>query len=825
MKKLIALMLICALLLSLSCIDIFAADTGSQQKITNTNAEYVEDTATDKQAVHEHGSECEIILPNQENYLESSLESILETMDAKDFSNATFVFSESSASFSEKITKSYYDLDGNVIYDTEETKEISDYFDEKQASRFDIIDIAYKNDIISENEKIINYCEVYELGFFENVDCLHEIVVELYDYYLREETPAYVKDEIANILQPMSSAKAVGLKATASNYSEYQSTHFIVSYASGISLDEAKNTANYLESIRTIFINMGFKEPIKETGYTKYRVFLETSSHPTAAASTHPVTSYGVACSTYITVFKFSSLTTGIKERLTHEYFHAIQGAYMWSNTNVWFDEAMANWGKIIVAESSSTCNGQINTFLQSTNPIYSEESKGYGAVLLPLAIHRSCGANAIKAIWEEYGEQSSRNLTFDQLKENVVDEALDAYNQSFNGVFFKMAFYNFTPSVWYSSVHPGGYSATQSWAARITTTTNTISAPRTTKTLCTNQPIQSYSNNYYKFVPDVLGKDSKLTITVTFSGTNASKGVCHSYYVKSDGTHVAWNLNKSSTNTYTITSDLYGGEISWFGVVVSNTASDSINYSIAYKVERGSQSTASFSTYHRYSEYTTTLGIGEYKDYIISFSNGGNKVIQTFGAYTLSKDGYLELFDMNGNKLTSNDDAGYERNALISYNFSANTQYRLRVTFFSTSHTGDIKIGIAPTYSTTSYEDIYDLEDYTMGLTWSFTQYNVRLLTYKYTSTRDLTMNVSSEVDTYLYIIDPRSAEPMKVASNSTPNTTRGLPNLYNDDHDGLLDSQITKTFDANVPYLVIVSAYNPSLATSVGEFYVDFE
>lgn len=32
-------------------------------------------------------------------------------------------------------------------------------------------------------------------------------------------------------------------------------------------------------------------------------------------------------------------------------------------------------------------------------------------------------------------------------------------------------------------------------------------------------------------------------------------------------------------------------------------------------------------------------------------------------------------------------------------------------------------------------------------------------------------------------------------------------------------------KSFDAGIPYLVIVSAYNPSSAESVGSFYVDFE
>ena len=80
--------------------------------------------------------------------------------------------------------------------------------------------------------------------------------------------------------------------------------------------------------------------------------------------------------------------------------------------------------------------------------------------------------------------------------------------------------------------------------------------------------------------------------------------------------------------------------------------------------------------------------------------------------------------------------------------------------------------------------------------------------------------MNVTSEVDTYLYIIDPRSTELIKNANTSSS----GEDCLYNDDYNGSLNSKITKTFDSNVPYLVIVSAYHPSLSSSVGEFYVNF-
>lgn len=221
-----------------------------------------------------------------------------------------------------------------------------------------------------------------------------------------------------------------------------------------------------------------------------------------------------------------------------------------------------------------------------------------------------------------------------------------------------------------------------------------------------------------------------------------------------------------------------------------------------------------------RYTEKTVNLSADTHKDFVIKFATGGTQLIQTFG----TKDTVLELYSSSGTLLlgrSDTDDKGYSTNALLSYNFSANTEYVVRVKFYSSSTSGITKLSIIPTYTYATYEDIYSLTDYTMGLTWSFAQNNVKVMTYKYSVTQDLTMNVTSEVDTYLYIIDPRSTELIKAASTSTV----GDDNLYNDDYGGTRNSKITKTFDANVPYLVIVSAYNPSSSTSVGEFYVNFD
>ena len=91
--------------------------------------------------------------------------------------------------------------------------------------------------------------------------------------------------------------------------------------------------------------------------------------------------------------------------------------------------------------------------------------------------------------------------------------------------------------------------------------------------------------------------------------------------------------------------------------------------------------------------------------------------------------------------------------------------------------------------------------------------------------------MNVTSEVNTFLYIIDPRSTQAYhEVWYYDDESETSSYPSLANDDHyneDGeyVFDSRLKKVFEAGIPYLVIVSAYNPSSAESIGNFYVNFK
>lgn len=827
MRKILSLLLICTLIFSFPIMKIFAYD--------NT------DSILDPSSSDTTASTCVQEL-KQDNVISAETDGPLvsddqldDTSSADTWETKFFSFQETSVSFMSKIASDTMSLCGTVVDENGNSMDLSEFFSVNQISRFDIVDIAHENKILSETEKIDAYCSLLEKKKYENSGCIHDVITALSCYAWSERAPVETKKRIESIFSlpdtassealssALSSASALSESSQQTTSHSYTSAHFVVYYQSEILESEAQNTANYLETIRTKYITeYNFRAPILDVNSTRYQVHLfpaeSNDGNNTMSGSTNPITQYGSTCSTYTSIFSFSSLTTEAKEILAHEYFHAIQAAYKWENkTNLWFDEATANWGSIAVNGTSTICDQQIQAYINSSASIYN--SGGYGAVLFPLIIQRACGTDAIKAIWEKYGEQTSTSLSFSQFKA-VVDEALSPWNHTFDAVFYKMAYSNFAPDIWYRTVHPGGYSATSAWAPFFNTDNTTSTRPRasTYTTLFDSASIQPYDNNYHVFRSDLLNKASKLTIVLTLSGSDVLGGVCQAYYVKSDGTHVASTLNRTTSNSYTITCDVYGSDVVWYGVVLSNVSDSALTYSLQYKVDRGSTQTVSLSNVHRYYEGISELSMGEYKDYLVTFSVSGSKLLQTFGR----ADAYLELYDSSGTRLAYNDDGGYISNAMISYNFTANTTYRIRVTLYSASAAGTTKLVILPCGSYAQYEDIYSLTDYTMGLTWSFVQNQVQPMTYQFSTTQVLTMHVTSSVDPYLYIIDPRSAEPLAAASTSQPASTQDLPCLYNDDYGGTRDSQITKTFQAGIPYLVLVSMYNPS--SSPDSFYVNF-
>ena len=100
-----------------------------------------------------------------------------------------------------------------------------------------------------------------------------------------------------------------------------------------------------------------------------------------------------------------------------------------------------------------------------------------------------------------------------------------------------------------------------------------------------------------------------------------------------------------------------------------------------------------------------------------------------------------------------------------------------------------------------------------------------MEIATCEYTTEQELMLTLVSSVDTCLYIIDPRSTSLLVEITYDDSDTTKYIDNLFNDDYGSSTDSQITKVFDPNTPYLLIFSAYDPSFSDSTGWFDLFFD
>lgn len=95
--------------------------------------------------------------------------------------------------------------------------------------------------------------------------------------------------------------------------------------------------------------------------------------------------------------------------------------------------------------------------------------------------------------------------------------------------------------------------------------------------------------------------------------------------------------------------------------------------------------------------------------------------------------------------------------------------------------------------------------ETLNIGSNARYTEELVTLITYTSSSKRSYTIETEGEIDTYLYLIDPRSTYKMK----STTETT-DVPCVHNDDGGTNFNAKITKQLAKNIPYLIIYSRYN---------------
>lgn len=778
----------------------FAADTSDQS---------VDDKTLSDDAPYTNELDCpeEEIFPTDHTHLSSESDNGIydSTIDPLSIpSGALITVSDSKKNIISSITSTNtFEIEGTIL-DNEIQYELNDFYDFSSTSRYHIVDWAYKAEIITEAEEIEAFCDLINTRNFENIDCLEGVIDTIQHY--RDSLSFYdeLEVKINTVLSKPTYISEVssGKTRAINNEGIYNSSNFTIHYdIDSVTSATAQTVASYFEQVRTEYISLGFRTPLLESGQSQYHVYLDPESKPgstTLASCFKEDYVNSTTCPSYIVLYSFTGLNNRVRERIAHEYFHAIQNAY--NHDSSWFKEACANWGKINVAGSSLTCDGKINSFIGTTLPMNDKETQ-YGAVVYPLTIQRRYGIEGILSIYNKYSEQSSTSLTEAQLSD-VITKGIQATGttEGFGLVYRAMSSYIYDTSVWYTSL----YSGASSWADA-PTTTRSISLPSSSSVTNSSTTISGTLGNlrtirYELALP--AGFKGAIKFEMSYSDI---KGKAQIYTIKNTGGHSLNYVNTSSDdNTAEYLQTSVGNVVNTVVLIVSNL---DLDYDVDYTAKitlLPLESNISCSPTFRYVERSRYLDSGECAEFQVTFNTTGSKLIQTFG----NEDMKMELYSSSGTLLASDDDDGHGLNSLIRYYLTAGNTYKIKIYFYSSSISGFTKLSITPAYGALgddvetleTYANIYSITDYT-SYTWNtFAQQNYsRVITFKPPKDGKYLFEIESDFDTYIYVIDPRSTDLLAEDEN------------YNDDGDGL-DASLTIKLSANVQYLVIYSAYDPN-------------
>lgn len=719
------------------------------------------------------------------------------------------------------LSREPFTINGEII-DGAKTKDLNSYYNFSKISKFEIAKWIYDANLISEEQKIEIFCELILQRNFANTTCLEGVISEI--YYYSEFANGELAKKIESVLSVPFESNGISTLAI-SNKASFSSTNFTVTYdADEVSEGNARDVANWFEIIRGKFIELGFRTPILQSKYSEYQIYLDPEPHPdpdkaSVLASTFPEERNGNVCASYIKIYNFTSSNYSFSdnpsnywlmvETFVHEYFHATQNAY--NLQRGWFKEACADWSSVAIGSQFgipySNTQNWIRKYINSCTDVSMPTLSGYEAVLLPLTIqYLYGGTSAIRSIYEAYTAYDGNNDFYPYNSLIDLREAItkgiknNGYpSGSFDMAFRYMASYITHPKKSYASVVN-----TNSWQDEV----GKFDTWDITSTFYQkfNGSIDYLSSKYFR-VTVPTGYKGGVSVSITFS---SARGVAQAYTVDKNTDDFITFYDSTNGYLYAEKSDI-GSDINELTLILCNLEdSGSMTFTAEVSlINYGSN--ISFSGVSRYEERLCYIPRGEYKEFKVTFATSGSKTIQTFGEY----DTKLELYSSSGTLLASDDDSGYSLNSLIRYYTSANTSYIIRVKFFSSSKLGDTKLTITPAYGAlqtdisalSKYEDIYSITS--TSFTWnSFaTQYYTRMVRYTSSSNATYIFELDSTFDNYIYVIDPRSAKALIKDID------------FNDDGGSNLNAKLTKNLDANVPYLVIYSAYNPSNSSATGD------
>lgn len=394
---------------------------------------------------------------------------------------------------------------GTLSFSYSVSEDISDY------SVIDKINYLYEQGDITEEEKIIYYCDLAspscEIEF--ELECGNVLYDEITAY---ADSTDVISDEVsAAITEAVSSTNPP-------SYTDYVlaqvgSYFFKIYYnpSEGMTASVANKVADEVKSICSYFvINNGFNEVIMyDTSTYYYLIYLVPDDYMSANGLTVYTTSSGRATGSSYICMKYSRAEVDVSKygvTLAHEFMHAIMATYgtIALDEALWFNESFASMsGLVYYGESTDWHNSFVSDYLDHCyTSLYNTDYTymSYGSLVYPLYIYEYLGGwDAIQTIYEGLEDAST------------VYEAiscLDAYGK----IFLAASARNYDVGYYYSDYNPN-------WGS---VPTLKITVPSSTESLSTTLSVNPMACRYRTF----SSSTSRGTVYFSIQNVTGNSGI-----------------------------------------------------------------------------------------------------------------------------------------------------------------------------------------------------------------------------------------------------------------------------------------------------------
>lgn len=392
-------------------------------------------------------------------------------------------------------------LNGNIAYN------VSSNVTLPEIDAIDKVDLLYDLGAIDEVERIEKYLEIYEEGTSTST-CATPILDEILDFYASDEyqtAPTSIKTKIEDLLQTPEEA-AYTFPNSISN------SAFTVHYDDSVTETVAQNTLKYLTSLRNTVLSLGFNDPINESGKTSLQIYITSATNSNYNGETYHSGDNSNTSWSRIYIYNLNNLSSGDKETIAHEYFHAVQNTYFKHNN--WFKEAAAVWFAAKYSGSITRAKNHFNRYFAS--PETSIQSISYGNGVLPMAIDVAYGGSyTIRKIYEVMNISGSKGMSETQLR-NIITSGIKMYdvNGSFAEAFKKLGAYITLPDHFFANVIPPNTIWNNSKINMYTPTANSRSLSIT---------LEEFGLKAYRLRADNSITPQDLNVVIDFSGSSST--------------------------------------------------------------------------------------------------------------------------------------------------------------------------------------------------------------------------------------------------------------------------------------------------------------